>query len=171
MTSGERVLWFIWNCWLDGEGSLCWNGEDWAVSLVGHCDPTRETPTVTYRYFRREGALHSTIRTIHLSLIDVMKKLERIQLSTSQHPSTHRMGIVAGENSWTSTSQAIPCHTNCLYIPNATAHETVSHPVQVLSKRAFQSEGAKEMLTCIPKMDEHPFATAKLWQFSCFHFV
>ena len=55
MTSGERVLWFIWNRRLDGEGSLCWDGEDWAVSLVRHCDPTLETPTVTYRYFRREG--------------------------------------------------------------------------------------------------------------------
>ena len=32
---------------------LC--GEDWAVSLVRHCDPTLEIPTVTYRYFRREG--------------------------------------------------------------------------------------------------------------------
>ena len=55
MTSGERVLWFIWNRRLDGEGSLGWNGEDWAVSLVRHCDPTLETPTVTYRYFRRDG--------------------------------------------------------------------------------------------------------------------
>ena len=55
MTSGERVLWFIWNRRFDGEGRLCWNGEDWAVSLVRHCDPTLETPTVTYRYLRREG--------------------------------------------------------------------------------------------------------------------
>ena len=55
MTSGERALWFIWNRRLDGEGSLCWNDEDWAVSLVRHCDPTLETPTVTYRCFRREG--------------------------------------------------------------------------------------------------------------------
>ena len=37
------------------EGSLSWNGEDRADSLVRHCDPTLETPTVTYRYFRREG--------------------------------------------------------------------------------------------------------------------
>ena len=27
MTSGERVLWFVWNCRLDGEGSLSLNGE------------------------------------------------------------------------------------------------------------------------------------------------
>ena len=55
MTSGERVLWFVWNRRLDGEGSLNWNGEDWADSLVRHCDPTLETLTVTYRYFRRDG--------------------------------------------------------------------------------------------------------------------
>ena len=28
---------------------------DRADSLVGHCDPTLEAPTVTYRYSRRKG--------------------------------------------------------------------------------------------------------------------
>ena len=37
-----------------GKGSLCYNGECWAVSLVRHCEPILETLTVTHRYLRRE---------------------------------------------------------------------------------------------------------------------
>ena len=37
------------------------------------------------------------------------------------------------------------------------------HPVKVLSKHAFLIAGVQEMLTCIPKLDEHLFATAKLY--------
>ena len=37
-----------------GRGSLCYNGECWAVSLVRHYEPILETLTVTHRYLRRE---------------------------------------------------------------------------------------------------------------------
>ena len=77
---------------------------------------------------------------------------ERIQLSTCQHPSTHRMGMVAGEISCTSqvlsTSPAISCYTNYLQRSQWAAQETtVSHSVEVSSKRAFLVMGVKEMLT------------------------
>ena len=35
------------------------------------------------------------------------------------------------------TSPALPYHTNCLYVPNAAAEETVSLPVNVVLKLAF----------------------------------
>ena len=64
-----------------------------------------------------------------------------------------------------STSPALPYHTNCLYAPNAAAEETVSLPAKVLLKLTlkltFLNAGVKEMLTCMPKLDEHIFATAK----------
>ena len=50
-----------------------------------------------------------------------------------------------------------------------TAEETVSLPENVLLKIAFRNEGVKEMLTCIPKLDEHLFATAT--DRDLFHFV
>ena len=37
-----------------GKGSLCYNGECWAVPLVRHCEPILETLTVTHRYLQRE---------------------------------------------------------------------------------------------------------------------
>ena len=52
---------------------------------------------------------------------------------------------------------------NCLYVPNAATKATVRHPViKVLSKRTYPIAGVKEMLTCIPELNEHLFATAKL---------
>ena len=53
------------------------------------------------------------------------------------------------------SSPALPYHTNCLYVPNAAAKETVSLPVNVVLKLAFLNAGVKEMLTCIPTLDEH----------------
>ena len=106
--------------------------------------------------------LHN-IRTIHLSLMSLIKKWKRIELSTCQHPLTYRIEIVARETSCTSqvlsTAPAIPCHTNCLHVPRAAAQEIASHSVNILSKLAFLTVGVKEMLTCIPKLDEHLFAT------------
>ena len=69
------------------------------------------------------------------------------------------------------TSPALPYHTNCLYVPNAAAEETVSLPVNVLLKLAFLNAGVKEMLTCIPKLDEHIFATAKSYMTRAYVFV
>ena len=60
-----------------------------------------------------------------------------------------------------STSTALPYHTNCLYVPSVAAEKTVSLPANVLLKLEFLDAGVKEMLTCIPKLDEHLFATAK----------
>ena len=60
-----------------------------------------------------------------------------------------------------STSPAFPYHSNCLYAPNAAAEETVSLPANVLLELTFLNAGVKEMLTCIPNLDEHIFATAK----------
>ena len=59
------------------------------------------------------------------------------------------------------TSPALQYHTNCLYVPNAAAEENVSLLANVLLKLAFLNADVKEMLTCILKLDEHFFATAK----------
>ena len=40
---------------------------------------------------------------------------------------------------------------------------TVSHSVKGSPKRAFLVMDVMEMLTCVPKLDEHIFATAKLY--------
>ena len=77
------------------------------------------------------------------------------------------MGMVAGEASCTShvlsTSPALPCHKNCLYVLNAAAQENISHPANVLLKLAFLNASVKEMLTCIPQLDEQILTTAKLY--------
>ena len=44
-----------------GRGSLCYNGECWAVSLVHPYKPILETLKVTHRYLRREGLPHLPI--------------------------------------------------------------------------------------------------------------
>ena len=42
-------------------GSLCYNEECWAVSLVHPYKPILETLTVTHRYLQREGLPHLPI--------------------------------------------------------------------------------------------------------------
>ena len=44
-------------------------------------------------------------------------------------------------------------------------------PRKCLIKLAFPNAGVKEMLTCIPKFDEHIFATAKSYMTRAYVFV
>ena len=54
MTSGEEFCDLLGTVHSTGKGSLCYNGEGRAVSLVRHCEPILETLMVTHRYLRRE---------------------------------------------------------------------------------------------------------------------
>ena len=61
MTSGGRLFDLLRTVDSTGRGSLCYNRECWAVSLVHHYEPILEILTVTHRYLRRERLPHLPI--------------------------------------------------------------------------------------------------------------